>query len=80
MQQKSEPLQKGTFFAGFHEHPASVGETYVQHLGFACYFSSRLLVAGLAALIHAFIPPLFESTASRIICELHERISSRHRE
>jgi hypothetical protein len=37
----------------------------------------RLLGAGLAALVHAIIPCLFETTASRMICEMHDRIARR---
>jgi hypothetical protein len=63
----------------FTEHPASVDETYFGHLAFAAWFSSRLFTAGLAALIHAFLPFLFETTASRIIRELYERTHNRGR-
>ena len=60
------------FFAAFRDHPASVGETYFGHMGFATRFSAKLLLAGGAALLHAFIPPLCETTASRIVKELAE--------
>ena len=40
----------------FTEHPASVGESYWQHLAFASGFAARLLLAGLAALVHALLP------------------------
>jgi hypothetical protein len=61
----------------FHDHPASVGESYFGHLAFAAWFASRLFMAGGAALIHALLPFLFESTASRIVRELHERTQRR---
>ena len=61
----------------FTAHPATVGESYVGHLAFAAWFASRLLVAGGAALVHAFLPFLFETTASRIVRELHQRIERR---
>lgn len=61
----------------FLDHPRSVGESYTQHAVFAASFSARLLVAGLAALIHAFIPALFEKTASRIVAELYEKTRNR---
>jgi len=63
----------------FIDHPASVGETYFGHMAFAGWFASRLFLAGFAALIHAFLPFLFETTASRIIRELYERTSNRGR-
>lgn len=61
----------------FTMHPQTVGETYFSHMGFALWFSSRLTLAAGAALAHAFMPFLFETTASRIVCELYERTSKR---
>lgn len=61
----------------FTDHPASVGETYLQHLRFALGFSLSLFGAAIAALIHAFLPFLFEKTASRMIRKMHNRIDTR---
>lgn len=61
----------------FTTHPQTVGESYFEHMGFALWFSSRLLMAGGAALVHAVLPFLCETTASRIIRELHQRIENR---
>lgn len=61
----------------FTAHPAKVGESYFGHLGFAARFAGRLFAAGAAALIHALLPFLFETTASRIIRELHARVEHR---
>jgi hypothetical protein len=63
----------------FTQHPASVGESYFGHMAFAGWFASRLFMAGGAALIHALLPFLFETTASRIIRELYERTHNRGR-
>jgi len=57
----------GQFVRSFVEHPASVDETYFEHFCFALKFSSRLLGASFAAMIHALIPALFETTASRTV-------------
>jgi hypothetical protein len=65
------------FITSFRSHPASVGETYLGHMGFALGFAGLLLMAGFAALIHAFIPPLFETTASRITLKLSDRLQAR---
>lgn len=62
----------------FFDHPATVGETYFEHMRFAASFSFWLILAGLAALVHAIIPAFFETTASRILKRLHARIASRH--
>lgn len=61
----------------FTQHPETVGETYFGHMAFAAWFSSRLLMAAGAAIVHAFLPFLFETTASRIIRELYERTHNR---
>ena len=63
----------------FTQHPASVDETYFGHMAFAGWFASRLFIAAFAALIHALLPFLFETTASRIIRELYERTHNRGR-
>ena len=63
----------------FTDHPASIDETYFGHMAFAGWFASKLFMAGGAALIHALLPFLFETTASRIIRELYERTHNRGR-
>lgn len=61
----------------FIDHPQSVDETYFEHMRFAGWFAARLLMAGGAALVHALIPCLFEKTASRMISQMHARLTSR---
>ena len=61
----------------FLSHPRSVDESYIEHAGVASRFAFRLLGAGLAALVHAFIPCLFEKTASSMIKTMHSEIASR---
>lgn len=58
----------------FIEHPASVGETYGEHLAQAAGFGGALIVAGCACLVHAVFPALFTTTASREITRLRERM------
>ena len=54
----------------FTEHPHSVGETYFEHMRFALRFGARMLIGGLAAIVHAVFPFLCITTASRINDEL----------
>lgn len=61
----------------FTTHPASVDETYFQHMAFAGKFSGRLFLAAFAALIHAVLPFLCETTASRTVRQLYERTHNR---
>lgn len=58
----------------FTEHPASVGESYFQHLAAAWGFSWRMMLASLACLVHALLPFLFEKTGSQAITRLHDRM------
>ena len=62
----------------FTGHPATVNETYFGHMAFASWFASRLFLAAFAALVHAFLPFLFETTASSIVRELAERTHKRN--
>lgn len=61
----------------FTSHPASVDESYFEHMAFAGKFSGRLFLAAFAALIHAVLPFLCETTASRIVRQLYERTHNR---
>jgi Family of unknown function (DUF6356) len=63
----------------FTDHPASVGETYGEHLLAATSFALRMMLGGLACLVHALLPFLFERTASNCVTELHQRIVARQR-
>jgi Family of unknown function (DUF6356) len=61
----------------FLAHPRKVGENYLEHGAFALRFGSRLLLAGMAALVHAIVPCLCETTASRLILAMHDDIVAR---
>lgn len=65
------------FIAKFRTHPASVGENYLSHMAFALRFAALLAAAAGAALVHALIPPLFETTASRIVKGLAQELGAR---
>jgi hypothetical protein len=69
----------------FSEHPAAVGETYVEHMGVATSFGLSMIAGGLACLVHGILPFAFTSTGSRTIIRLHDRMvanrtrTARHR-
>ena len=71
--QSQQPLLHRLFLS----HPHSVNEGYFAHMRFALSFAGWLAVAACAALIHAVIPSLCETTASRIIKRLHHRMTHR---
>ena len=58
----------------FTEHPASVGETYFQHLRQATGFGARMVLGGFACMLHGLLPFLFVRTGSNQIQTLHGRM------
>ena len=58
----------------FTRHPASVGQTWVQHGRFALSVSWTLTLAALAAVVHAVVPALCETTASRAVDRVHAQL------
>ena len=60
----------------FTEHPAKVDETWGEHFRVAIGFSRDLAIAAAAAAVHACVPSLCETTASRKICALNERMAT----
>jgi hypothetical protein len=60
----------------FTRHPAAVGETYGEHFVFATGVGRRMILAGLACMMHGIFPFLFERTGSRTILDLHSKVTS----
>lgn len=63
----------------FTAHPAAVGESYFEHMGVAGSFGGRLVLAGLACLVHAILPFLCVKTGSNAIRSLHHDMVSHRR-
>ena len=59
------------------EHLRQAGESYWQHFRFATTFGLLAMAAGIAAIIHAFIPALCTTTASRIVRHLAQLLEDR---
>ena len=55
----------------FLKHPRSLGETYAGHFSTAFAFGARMVAGGLACIVHAICPALFERTASRTVAALY---------
>ncbi len=55
----------------FTRHPATVGESYTEHLGVATRFGARMILGGLGAVLHGVFPFLFTTTGSRTVEALH---------
>jgi hypothetical protein len=60
-------------------HLEDVGETYGEHFVHAGGYGVTMILAGLACLIHAAAPFLFERTGSDAIRALHGRMARRGR-
>ncbi len=58
----------------FTEHPASVGESYFEHMGMAFSFSSKMFAASICCFFHGLFPFLFVKTGSNCIDHLHNRM------
>jgi hypothetical protein len=64
----------------FNEHPASVGESYGEHLVQASSFGMRMILAGVACLVHGLLPFLFVRTGSTAITALYTRMVTNRRQ
>jgi hypothetical protein len=63
----------------FRDHPASVGESYLEHLRAALGFAARMWLGGAACLVHAVFPFLCTRTGSNCIAELNQRMVENRR-
>jgi hypothetical protein len=66
-----------TMISRSKDHLRQAGESYWQHFRFATTFGLLAAAAGIAALLHAFIPALCTSTASRIVRHLGQLADDR---
>jgi len=55
----------------FLDHPASVGESYLEHFGVATGFGARMIAGGLGAVLHGVLPFACKTAGSRTIAALH---------
>jgi hypothetical protein len=58
----------------FLDHPATVGESYVEHFCVAGRFGMTMIKGGLGALVHAFVPALCKTRGSDTVAELHRQM------
>ena len=63
--------------SAFVDHPHSVGETYREHFAVATGFGLRLIAAGLACLVHAWVPAWFTRSGSRAVRGLASELDAR---
>ena len=58
----------------FTEHPNSVGESYTEHMFFAILIGLKLILWGIAAIVHALFPFVLKTFVSSNIKKLHDDI------
>lgn len=63
----------------FITHPASVDESWAEHCAVASGFGVRMILGGLACLVHAVIPGFFVKTGSQQIALLYDRMVANRR-
>ena len=62
----------------FLDHPRGAGQRYFQHLWFAWRFGGAMFRGACAAFLHGVLPNVHQTTASRTVNDLHERLHARH--
>ena len=73
------PSSRPLWDRAFLDHPRSLGESYWQHQKRALGFGTAMVAGGIACVIHAFVPALFERTASTTVLRLNECMRATHR-
>lgn len=76
-QTDTNATQPGTLYRLFAQHPKEAGESYFRHWLAAMGFAGYLVVTALAAIVHALIPGLCVTTASRRIATLNDTLQKR---
>jgi hypothetical protein len=61
-------------FRRFTDHPASVNESYLQHMGGAFGFGMSMLIGAFACFVHGLFPWLCLTRGSDTIRTLHRRM------
>ena len=67
-------MKKGSFLT---EHLNEINKSYFVHFKDAFYYGLRLLIGGLAAIIHAIFPFILTSLASDTVKDLHKMNTKR---
>jgi hypothetical protein len=59
----------------FLDHPASVDESYSEHMRVAAGFGIAMLLGSMACFAHALVPALFKRTGSTTVKRLHAKLT-----
>ena len=69
-------ISRMNLLRAFTDHPASVGETYGEHMVSAWGFAARMAFGAAACFVHGILPFLCVTTGSGTIRELYARMVS----
>jgi Family of unknown function (DUF6356) len=58
----------------FLDHPRTVEESYLEHMGVAGRFGSAMIWGGVKALVHAIVPAWCETSGSKTVIRLHDQL------
>ncbi len=58
----------------FRDHPREVGENYVEHFAVAGLFGVKMIIGGVACVVHAIVPGLFITTGSGTVKKLYDQM------
>ena len=58
----------------FRDHPTEVGETYGEHFAAAGGFGVKMIVGGMACVVHAIVPGWFVTTGSGTVKTLYDQM------
>ena len=61
----------------FLEHPASLGESYLEHQRVAASVGLAMVTSGAACIVHAIVPRMFPQTGSRTLTRLSAQMEAR---
>jgi hypothetical protein len=64
-------------FRRFTDHPATVDESYFEHMGMAFGFGGRMLLGSLACFVHGLLPWMCLTRGSDTVRNLHQRMVTR---
>jgi hypothetical protein len=69
-----------TIFGVFLKHPEEEGMTYFQHMRRAFSLGGRMLYGSICLFVHGLVPAFHQRTGTRIIGDLHEDTSKKHKD
>ncbi len=64
-------------FGKCKDHLDTVRESYFEHLRFAVWFGGKLIIAGVAVILHALFPAICQTTGSQTVYKLNDLLRDR---